>query len=252
MVVIDKNGAYHLKGYSSVSFKDGSPLRKLKADGTPLRVQQTVVLVRKSDEYPSPSHWKVQKLAVARQEKIAEWEKASEAATETSAPSGEMTVTSFYKTVFLPWLEELVKTGQKSHATLISCQRYWDTYLADHFNGTKTLKNYEPYIGAQFLQNLRRPDDDRPYGINTIKHVHSVASGIFARATELGYCKHNPWRDVRVSSVPVIDAEQGEAFTEKEVETIISNLNEDRNGKSDWNVQLAQTVLAVGIWVAAA
>ncbi|MFZ0955250.1 MAG: tyrosine-type recombinase/integrase [Candidatus Sulfotelmatobacter sp.] len=248
MVVIEKNGAYHLKGYSSVSFKDGTPLRKLKADGTPLRVQQTVVLVRKTDEFPSTDHWKVQKLAVARQEKIAEWETRTATETVEATPSEDMTVTAFYETEFLPWLEELVKTGQKSHATLVSYKRYWETYLADHFNGTKTFKNYEPYIGAQFLQNLRRPDDDRPYGLNTIRHLHSSASGIFARATELGYCKHNPWRDIKVSSVPVLDAEQGEAFTEKEVEAMIANLDKDRNGRSDWNVQLAQCVLAVGIW----
>lgn len=248
MVVIEKNGAYHLKGYSSVSFKDGTPLRKLKADGTPLRVQQTVVLVRKTDEFPSTDHWKVQKLAVARQEKIAEWETRTATETVEATPSEDMTVTAFYETEFLQWLEELVKTGQKSHATLVSYKRYWETYLADHFNGTKTFKNYEPYIGAQFLQNLRRPDDDRPYGLNTIRHLHSSASGIFARATELGYCKHNPWRDIKVSSVPVLDAEQGEAFTEKEVEAMIANLDKDRNGRSDWNVQLAQCVLAVGIW----
>jgi integrase len=237
MVIIEANGGFHLKGYSKVSFKTGEPLKKLKTDGTPLRVQQSVLLARKNEQLPSKSHWRVQELAVAKQREIEEWEKTA-----------EMTVTSFYTTVFLPWLEELVKSGQKSHTTLVSYKRYWDTYLADHFNGTKTFKNYEPYIGAQFLQNLRRDDDDRPYGLNTIRHVHSTASGIFARATELGYCKHNPWRDVRVSSVPVIDAEQGEAFTETEVEAMIANLDKDRNGRSDWNVQLAQCVLAVGIW----
>jgi integrase len=249
MVIIEANGGFHLKGYSSVSFRTGEPLQKLKADGTPLRVQQSVLLARIDKTYPKKDHWRVQELAVAKQRQIAEWERAVETATaEPAAPSGEMTVTSFYETVFLPWLEELVKTGQKSHTTLISYKRYWDTYLSEHFNGTKTFKNYEPYIGAQFLHNLRRPDDDRPYGLNTIKHIHSSASGIFARATELGYCKHNPWRDVKVSSVPVIDAEQGEAFTEKEIEAMIANLDKDRNGRSDWNVQLAQSVLAVGIW----
>lgn len=251
-IIFASNG-WHLKAYSSVSIKTGEPLNRLGANGRPLRVQQTVLLVRKSAEYPHADHWRVQELAVAQQRQIEQWEKASlkpvvPKTEEPAAPSGDMTVTSFYETVFLPWLEELVKTGQKSHTTLISCQRYWDTYLADHFNGTKTFKNYEPYVGAQFLQNLRRPDDDRPYGINTIKHIHSVASGIFARATELGHCKHNPWRDVKVSSVPVIDAEQGEVFTEKEVEAMIANLDKDRNGRSDWNVQLAQSVLAVGIW----
>jgi len=237
MVIIEANGGFHLKEYSKVSFKTGEPLQKLRADGTPLRVQQSVLLARKDDTYTSKSHWRVQELAVAKQRQIAEWEKASETAmAEPAAPSGEMTVTSFYETVFLPWLEELVKTGQKSHTTLVSYKRYWDTYLADHLNGTKTFKNYEPNIGAQFLQNLRRADDDRPFGLNTIRHIHSSASGIFARATELGYCKHNPWRDIKVSSVPVIDAEQGEAFTEKEVEAMIANLDKDRNGRSDWVV----------------
>ena len=248
-IVIEANGGFHLKTYSFVSIKTGEPLERLKGNGEPLKVQQSVLLARKNEQYPSKSHWRVQELAVEKQRQIDEWERAVAAGrVELAAPSGDLTVTTFYETVFLPWLEELVKTGQKSHTTLISYKRYWDTYLADHFNGTKTFKNYEPYIGAQFLQNLRRPDDDRLYGLNTIRHLHSSASGIFARATELGYCKHNPWREIKVSSVPVIDAEQGEAFTEKEVEAMIANLDKDRNGRSDWNVQLAQCVLAVGIW----
>jgi integrase len=248
-IIIEANGGFHLKTYSFVSIKTGEPLERLRENGEPLKVQQSVLIARKNETYPSKSHWRVQELAVEKQRQIDEWERAVAAGrAEPVAPSGDMTVTTFYETVFLPWLEELVKTGQKSHSTLASYKRYWDTYLADHFNGTKTFKNYEPYIGAQFLQNLRREDDDRPYGVNTIKHIHSVASGIFARATELGYCKHNPWRDVKVSSVPVIDAEQGEAFSEKEVEAMIANLDKDRNGRSDWNVQLAQCVLAVGIW----
>jgi integrase len=248
-IIIEANGGFHLKTYSFVSIKTGEPLERLRENGEPLKVQQSVLLARKNEQYPSKSHWRVQELAVEKQRQIDEWERAVAAGrVELVAPSGDMTVTTFHETVFLPWLEELVKTGQKSHSTLASYKRYWDTYLADHFNGTKTFKNYEPYIGAQFLQNLRREDDDRPYGVNTIKHIHSVASGIFARATELGYCKHNPWRDVKVSSVPVIDAEQGEAFSEKEVEAMIANLDKDRNGRSDWNVQLAQCVLAVGIW----
>lgn len=149
MVIIEANGGLHLKGYSKFSVKTGEPLQKLRPDGTPLRVQQSVLLVRKDDTYPSKSHWRVQELAVAKQRQIAEWEKKSETATPGPAsPSGDMTVTSFYETVFLPWLEELVTTDQKSHTTLVSYKRYSDTYLAGHFNGTKTFKNYEPYIGA--------------------------------------------------------------------------------------------------------
>src|SRR6266853_5831910 len=106
MVIIEANGGFHLKGYSKVSFKTGEPLQKLKADGTPLRVQQSVLLARKDGTYTSKVHWRVQELAVAKQRQIEEWEKAAETATsEPTAPSGEMTVTSFYETVFLPWLE---------------------------------------------------------------------------------------------------------------------------------------------------
>ncbi|MGA8538211.1 MAG: tyrosine-type recombinase/integrase [Terriglobales bacterium] len=248
---VEVNGAYHLKCYSSVNIQDGTPTRKFKDDGiTPLRVQQSVCLAR--TDKPSESKpktvpwkklpWRVQDLATAKIRQIESWETATEA-----VPNGEMTVTSYFATKYLPWLEEMVKTGGKSHSTLVSVKRYWHTYLADEFNGTKTFKNYEPYLGVQFLQNLRK-DDGQPYGENTIKHIHATASGIFARATEEGQCKHNPWRDVRVANVPVQNAEQGEAFTEAEVETIIANLQKDRNGRDDWNVQLAQTVLAVGIW----
>jgi len=174
MVIIEANGGYHLKGYSSVSFKTGEPLQKLKADGTPLRVPQSVLLTRKSEQFPSKSHWRVQELAVAKQRQIEEWEKAIETA-EPVAPSEGTTIAKFYETVFLPWLEELVKTGQRSHTTLVSYKRYWNTYLADHFNGTKTFKNYEPYIGAQFLQNLRRAELQRPGETSSRRHRNSMA-----------------------------------------------------------------------------
>ena len=81
MVLIEANGGFHLKGYAKVSFKDGKPLQRLRADGTPLRVQQSVLLARKDDTYTSKSHWRVQELAVDKQRQIAEWEKASETAT---------------------------------------------------------------------------------------------------------------------------------------------------------------------------
>jgi hypothetical protein len=59
MVIIEANGGFHLKGYSKVSFKTGEPLKKLKTDGTPLRVQQSVLLARKNEQLPSKSYWRV-------------------------------------------------------------------------------------------------------------------------------------------------------------------------------------------------
>ena len=244
--ILEASGAFHWKCYSSVDIATGQPLKKLKHDGTPLRVQQSCILSRKNDEFTSKKCAAVMTLAAAKAKEIEEWEKAQEQG-EAAPPDPSMTVTDFYNDIFLPWLKSQVETTQKSHATLVTYKRYWDTYLADHFNGTKTLKNYRPYLGVQFLQDLRQ-DDGQPYGEATIKHIHSTASGIFSRAVEKDYIDHNPWRDIKVASVAFVNAEQGEAFTEKDVETMIANLESDRNGRSDWNVQMAQCVLAVGIW----
>ncbi len=126
-IVIEANGGFHLKTYSFVSIKTGEPMERLKENGEPLKVQQSVLIARKNATYPSKSHWRVQELAVEKQRQIDEWERAVEAGrAEPVAPSGDMTVTTFYETVFLPWMEELVKTGQKSHTTLVSYKRYWD------------------------------------------------------------------------------------------------------------------------------
>src|ERR1019366_10686814 len=98
MVVIEANGGFHLKGYAKVSFKDGKPLQKLKADGTPLRVQQSVLLARKNETYPNKSHWRVQELAVAKQRQIEEWERVPETATAgLAAPPGDMTVKTVHR-----------------------------------------------------------------------------------------------------------------------------------------------------------
>src|SRR5208337_2128257 len=132
MVIIEANGGYHLKGYSSVSFKTGEPLQKLKADGTPLRVQQSVLLARKNEQFPSKTHWRVQELAVAKQRQIEEWEKTLETVTNESGNGTSregMTIANFYETIFIPWLEELVKTGQKAHSTLVAYKHYWTVYL---------------------------------------------------------------------------------------------------------------------------
>jgi integrase len=103
----------------------------------------------------------------------------------------------------------------------------------------------------QFLQNLRK-DDDTPLGENTMKHIHSTASGIFSYATANGFCEHNPWRDVPVGHAPAIAAEQGAAYDQKTVEMMIANLEAERaaepDGRKDWSLQLAQGVLAVGIF----
>ena len=247
--ILEASGGFHWKAHSSVDITNGQPLGSTIKSRRPLRRQQSVLLARKNETYPSKSHWRVQELAAAKAKEIEAWEKASHDESRDTAPNPDITVSEFYTTVYLPWLETHVKTGQKAYATLVSIKRYWKAYLSEHFNGTKTFKNYQPYLGSQFLQDLRR-ENGEPYGESTIKQIHSTASGIFAKAILEGYTdyKVNPWHAIPIKDMVFINAEQGEAFKEKDVETMIANLEGDRNGRDDWNVQLAQCVLAVGIW----
>jgi len=245
--ILEASGGFHWKVRSSVDLRTGQPL--------PARKQQSVLLARRDAVYTSTACSAVEQLYIDKKKQVEEWEKNAAAGIAVERPAAEMTVTHFYERKFLPWLEKRVATGQTSHATFVSYQRYWNTYLADHFNGTKTFKNYQPYVGQQFLDSLRK-DDGTPLGINTLKHIHSVASGIFARAirsmknvtNDKDVAALNPWHSIKASDAPAISAEQGPAATEKEIEIIIANLETERGGRDDWNIQLAQTALAVGIY----
>jgi integrase len=253
--LFQKNGSFHYRCYSSVDIETGKPLAAVGENGKVLKKQQSIILVRQDEDlYRSHKSSAVILLANAKAEEIKQWE-LDVANNETKRPDFRMTVTEFYDSHFLPWLISLVATGQRSHATLVTYKRLWDTYLSEHFNGTKTFKNYQPYVGQQFLDELRK-EDGTPLGANTLKHIHSAASGIFARAIRVlkGLSENddvrilNPWNSIKVADVASISAEQGPAAAEKDIEIIISNVEAARGGRDDWNLQLAQVALAVGIY----
>jgi integrase len=245
--ILAASGGFHWKTYATVDIRTGQPL--------PARKQQSVLLARKDEVYTSTECSAIEQLYINKKKQVEEWEAKAAAGVIVEAPTADITITEFYERKFLPWLESLVVTGQKSHATLVSYRQYWDTYLADHFNGTKTFKNYQPYLGQQFLDSLRK-EDGTPLGSNTLRHIHSTASGIFARylrsmknvINDRDVIALNPWHLIKVSDAPAVYTEQGPAATEKDIEILISNLESERGGRDDWSVQLAQTALAVGIY----
>ncbi len=246
--ILAASGGFHWKTYATVDVRTGHPL--------PARKQQSVLLARKDDIHTSTECSAIEQLYINKKKQVEEWEAKAAAGVVVEAPTADITVTEFYERKFLPWLESLVATGQKSHATLVSYKQYWDSYLCDHFNGTKTFRNYQPYLGQDFLESLRK-EDGTPLGSNTLRHIHSAASGIFARfirkeknlkEDDKTVRLYNPWNQIKVSDAPAISAEQGPAATEKDIEILISNLESERGGRDDWSVQLAQTALAVGIY----
>src|ERR1700746_2482218 len=177
------SGPWYWKTYASVNLKTGEPCE---------RKQQRLLLCRKDEQHPDVAS--VDEIYRGHKARVEEFEAKAARGEKLEPTAQEITVTQFYLTVFLPWLESIVKTRQKSHSTLVSYKRYWDKYLAPPFNGVKTLKGYSPSIGSKFLRELRK-EDGSILGLNTLRHIHSTASGIFQFAVEEEYIDHNPWRD---------------------------------------------------------
>lgn len=244
--ILEDHGSWAFKTYSSVDIKTGKPLGKLGENGKPLRKQQSVQLCRIDEDHKSKNSHTVLELCADRMKRIEAWEAAAAAGeSNPEAPNGNIRVCDFYRNVFLPMIKS--KPNVWAAATVDTYESYWDSFLADHFNGTKTLKNYQAYMGRQFLDFLRK-EDGTPYGENTVKKIHSTASGIFTEAVECGYIDHNPWKDIKRSKAPSTSAEEGVAYSENEVETMISNLEGDIDGRKEASVKAAQVALGLSIW----
>ena len=228
--VFEKNGAFHLRAYSTVHITTGQPL-KLDSNGKAPRTQQSVMLARKDDgQYRSKSSLAVLDLQKAKLEQIEQWERLFSSG-EERPPDGNMTVAEFYNTVFLPYVK-----ANKEVSTAKSYERYWGAYLKDHFNGTKTLSSYAPYQGTNFLETCAKT-----YSVNTVMHIRAVASAIFSYATAKGYIKVNPMRDVKLT-VKGQDMEDGYAYSVKEVELILEAL-EHVTGREEYSAKMAGMVI---------
>ena len=233
--VFEKNGAFHLRAYSTVQIANGQPL-KLDANGKAPRTQQSVMLVRQDDSaHRSKTSPAVLDLTKAKIQQIEQWERLFSSG-EERPPDGTLTVAEFYNTVFLPYVK-----ANKEVSTAKSYERYWNAYLKDHFNGTKTLSSYAPYQGTNFLEQCART-----YSVNTVMHIRAVASAIFSYATAKGYIKVNPMRDVKLT-VKGQDMEDGYAYSVKEVELILEAL-ERVTGREEYSAKMAGMIIAVCFW----
>jgi integrase len=231
--VIEKNGAFHLRVYSTVNVNENGQPFKLDSNGKSPRKQQSVMLARKDDgQYRSTSSRAVLELQAAKLKQIETWE-ALASSGEERPPDGNLTVAEFYNTVFLPYVR-----ANKELATSRSYERYWGAYLKDHFNGTKTLASYVPYQGTNFLEQCCRK-----FSTNTVRHIRSAASGIFSYAVSKGYIKANPWRDVKMTAKGQ-EMEDGYAYSPKEIELILEAL-ERVTGREEYSATMAGMVIAV-------
>lgn len=159
---------------------------------------------------------------------------------ETERPD-DMLVSKFFTDIFMPHARQ-----EKELSTQLTYGRYWTAYLREHFNGTKTLKTYQPHVATDFLESLCRQKRSE----NTVKHCRNICSAIFACATAKGYCDRNPWRDAKKTSTGK-ETEEGIAYTEKQIETIINALSTatfEREGRARFTADTAEMVVIVSFY----
>jgi integrase len=178
---------------------------------------------------------------------------------EPIAPNGDITIAEFFEKVFIPAKRGLKDSGKLAAITFETYQNYWDLFLKKHLNHQQTFRNYSAWKGQSWLENLRK-DDGSLYGENTIRKIRSVATAIFEEAKERGFIdnnvppKHNPWKDIKQAKLPSVPTEQGIAYTESEVETIIRNLDTELGSNKhgvkarDANIRNAQIALLLGFF----
>jgi integrase len=159
---------------------------------------------------------------------------------ETERPD-DMLVSKFFTDVFMPHARQ-----EKELSTVQTYERYWSAYLSEHFNGTKTLKTYQPHTATDFLESLCRQKRSE----NTVRHCRNISSAIFAYATAKGYCDRNPWRDAKKTATGK-ETEEGVAYTERQIETIVDALSTatfEREGRARFTADTAEMAVIVGFY----
>lgn len=131
-----------------------------------------------------------------------------------------MRIADFWEHRYLPYLEEVVTlTGKprKKPSTVSGYKQIWNQHLKAHFGNT-TLREYEPFMGTQFLQTLTSTQ-----GKVTIKHIKALGSALFKHALVKQQIKVNPWHDVEIPD-DAIDSARTEHYTLEEAENLVSAL----------------------------
>jgi integrase len=210
---------------SFVDIATGSALPERKA-------QKTILEKQDDSLYKNERSSALWTLVEEKRAQIIKWESATAHGDEV-APDGDMLVTEFFETKFLPWVKR-----HKAVSTAKTYTLYWNSYLKEHFNHTKTLKNYESYMGTRLLETLCKK-----YSENTVRHIRALASAIFSYACAWGYLNSNPWREAKRTTAAQ-EVEATEAYTVNEVELILQAL-ETIEGRESYSANLAGMMLTI-------
>lgn len=229
-IIAEKRGRWLLRVYTTVDPASGKP-NASGPQGKPLKIQRSITLGPKDAVLTSKNSPALLQLAHNKAAEIKRMEEA--VAAGEIRPCGDVTVADFYEQVFLPQMEK-----EKTVSTIRSYKLYWNAYLKEHFNHTKTLRGYESFTATNFLERLATT-----LSANTVMHARAVASAIFAYACAKGYIPANPWRDAR-KKIKCQNVEDTHAYSEAEVERILEAL-ENVQGREKYSAQQAEMLVSV-------
>jgi integrase len=234
---------------SLVRTVDGQPRFKRyltsTASGKPFRIQQSTKLVDKDNrDHRTKDSPDVIILAAQKAKEITAWELAAGNG-DVDTPNSNLSVGEFVETVYLPFIK-----ANRTPATYDHSRTYWNRYLKDFFNGSKTLKSFQPYMGTALLTKLAKE-----YSANTVKNVRAVGSAIFAHALGTGYLRladgtdrkaANPWTGV-LKNIKCQPVDETVAYKVEEVEQILEAL-EHVSDREKNNARIAQMVVSICFW----
>lgn len=149
---------------------------------------------------------------------------------QTVRPENVLTVAVFVDTVYLPWVR-----ANKAASTINGYEKIWKSQLQDHF-GNSLLRDYQPHNATAFLTKLA----ESGLGLNAVKHVRSLMSGIFTHAAALGYVNTNPIHLAKVLVTPKAPKETPH-YTVLEMGAALTVLN----GQS--SAQVAMALASIGL-----
>jgi integrase len=107
-------------------------------------------------------------------------------------PERLLTIHDFVDTVYLPWVR-----ANRQASTINGYEKLWNTHLKAHF-GNMLMRDYRPGHATAFLTKLA----EKKMGLNAVKHVRSLMSGIFKHAAALEYADTNPIHFAKVLVTP--------------------------------------------------
>lgn len=147
-------------------------------------------------------------------------ENARQANAKSAATQKDMRIVDFWEQVYLSYCETIVtltSLPRKKPSTMKGYRQLWRLHLKPHFKET-TLREYEPYMGTQFLRTLTDTQSK-----TTIRHIKALGSAIFKHAVNEQRIKVNPWHDVQMPD-DAIAPESTKHYTIAEAEIMINAL----------------------------